>query len=56
MAYLELTLALARTLWLYDMKLTDATTGVGSDGNYALKDIFVAEKSGPLVQFKRRVI
>ena len=53
-AYLELTVALARTLWLYDMKLVDHTIGAGPDGNYALKDIFVAEKNGPLVQFRRR--
>ena len=53
-AYLELTLALARTLWLYDMRLVESNMGTGSDGNYAIKDIFVAEKHGPLVQFKMR--
>ena len=55
-AYLELSVALARTLWLYDMKLVDSFFGAGPDGNYALKDIFVAEKKGPLVQFKRRLV
>lgn len=55
-AYLELTIALARTLWLYDLKMIDPSFGAGPDGNYAIRDIFVAEKSGPLVQFKRRSV
>ena len=52
-AYLELTVALARTLWLYDLRLV-GDVGKGRDGQYAVKDIFVAEKEGPVVQFRRR--
>jgi cytochrome P450 len=55
-AYLELTVALARTLWLYDLRLINPQFGTGPDGNYALEDIFVAEKQGPMVQFKKRDI
>ena len=55
-AYLELTVALARTLWLYDLRLAavGGDLGRGSDGNYACRDIFVAEKEGPVVEFRRR--
>jgi cytochrome P450 len=55
-AYLELTVALARTLWLYDLRLAPGMEDVGRDekGMYGLKDIFVAEKDGPVVQFRRR--
>ena len=54
-AYLELTVALARTLWLYDLRLV-GEKGMGPDGQYEVRDIFVAEKEGPLVQFRRRVL
>ena len=50
-AYLELSIALARVLWLYDLRLVGGQTG----GEYTVKDCFVAEKSGPVVQFRRRL-
>jgi cytochrome P450 len=55
-AYLELTVALARTLWLYDLRLVKGLEGRGmtAEGHYNLRDIFVAEKVGPVVQFRRR--
>jgi cytochrome P450 len=55
-AYLELGIALARLLWLYDLRLTPGYEGVGSgpEGNYALKDIFVGLKDGPIVEFRGR--
>ena len=56
-AYLELSIALARVLWLYDLRLVYAGTGGengATRGEYTVKDCFVAEKSGPVVQFRRR--
>ena len=54
-AYLELTVALARTLWMYDLRLAgDTRMGADKNGNYDVKDIFVAEKEGPLVEFKKK--
>ncbi|KAI9684838.1 MAG: hypothetical protein M1820_010871 [Bogoriella megaspora] len=55
-AYLELSVALARTLWLYDLRLCKGREDVGRrvDGTYNLRDIFVAEKKGPWVEFRRR--
>ena len=54
-AYLELTVALARLLWLYDLRLVAGEESRQAvDGEYRIKDIFVAEKEGPMVQFRRR--
>ena len=55
-AYLELTIALARVIWLYDMRLTKGEDiGRDNDGGYKLVDCFVAQKDGPVVEFKLRV-
>jgi cytochrome P450 len=56
-AYLELSVALARTVWLYDFRASPGyeEKGAASDGSYELQDIFVAKKDGPVVEFKRRV-
>ena len=54
-AYLELSIALARALFLYDMRLAQGQdVGRGPDGQYELSDIFVARKNGPIVQFRAR--
>jgi len=54
-AYLELSVGLARTLWLYDMRLARGeAVGRGDDGQYQMWDIFVARKDGPVVEFRRR--
>ena len=54
-AYLELGVALARTLWLYDLRLARGED-VGRDeiGQYQMWDIFVARKDGPVVEFRAR--
>jgi cytochrome P450 len=64
MAYVELTLTLARVLWQFDVRLAPGTNiGEGrpdlEEGRrrtmeYQLKDTFTSVKDGPLVQFKRR--
>lgn len=54
-AYLELTVALARTLWLYDLRMV-GEMGRADNGEYMVKDIFVGEKEGPLVQFRKREV
>jgi cytochrome P450 len=65
MAYMEMTIALARIMWLYDMRLAPGTN-VGEGGypgapygrhrkeEFQLEDIFVSEKDGPMVQFRLR--
>ena len=63
-AYLELRLALARTLFLYDMRVAPGThLGEGGPrsgwarqrtGEYQLKDTFTSHKVGPLVEFRLR--
>ncbi|KAI9871341.1 MAG: hypothetical protein M1830_003014 [Pleopsidium flavum] len=64
-AYLELSIAVARVVWLYDVRLASGGAGVGEgrpDGEcgrrrreeYQLFDAFVAMKDGPLVEFKAR--
>ena len=64
LAYQEMSLILARLLWLYDMRLEPhSTTGEGSvwlghgrqrQNEFQLKDRFVSTHEGPMVQFKRR--
>ena len=55
-AMVEVTVALARLLWAYDLRLATGKEGIGraEDGGYTMKDIFVAEKEGPWVQFRLR--
>lgn len=64
MAYLELSISIARVLWEYELRLTPGThVGEGRDqlefgrqrgGEYQLKDTFTSVKDGPLLQFRRR--
>jgi cytochrome P450 len=64
LAYVELTVTLARVLWQFDVRLAPGTSvGEGradlEDGRqrveeYQLKDTFTSIKDGPLVQFKNR--
>lgn len=67
MAYSELSVTVARLLWLYDLKLAEGQETIG-DGNgcktwgglerrkgeYQLRDWVTAAKDGPIVQFKLR--
>lgn len=66
MAYLELSLALARLVWAYDMRLASGSLGrVGEGrlgagrgrerkGEFQLTDIFVSDKEGPFAIFRAR--
>jgi len=65
MAYMELMTTVARTVWLFDIKLAgllgeglpDAIEwGRDRKGEYQLKDVFVSRKEGPLVEFVRREV
>ena len=59
LAYVEMTIAVARLLWALDVRRAPGSC-VGKDasggtrGLYKLKDGFVVEKEGPVVQFRRR--
>jgi cytochrome P450 len=65
LAYNELMTSLARTVFMYDMKLADGIrVGEGSPklewgrqrkGEYQLRDSFTSLKDGPFVQFRARV-
>ena len=64
LAYQELSIAIARVVWLYDMREGDR--GVlkkagknykgmeGEESEYPIEDYFVAHCDGPMVSFKRR--
>lgn len=64
MAYMELSLALARAVFMYDIRLApgtslgegreDAEYGRHRPGEYQLIDTFTSTKEGPLVQFCER--
>ncbi|OKL56264.1 hypothetical protein UA08_08508 [Talaromyces atroroseus] len=68
LAYLEISLALARLLWLADLRIPSqpklARIGGGDRGDkepmrrreneYQLYDVFASEKEGPLLEFRRR--
>lgn len=66
LAYAELILSLARTLFLYDIRLAPGETGKIGDGRpeledgrrrageYQLKDSFTSMKVGPMVEFRMR--
>lgn len=64
MAYMELKIALSRTLFMYDMRLAPRTNlgeghvdlewGRQRVGEFQLRDTFTAAKNGPLVQFRFR--
>lgn len=53
-ALLELYVGIARTLWLYDIRLTPGTenVGVGKEGEYSVEDYFIVGKAGPILQFR----
>lgn len=67
MAYVELTTALARAVWMFDMRLQPGSTvGEGGGGGAAewgrqrrdefqLKDTFTSMKDGPWVEFRPRM-
>ena len=48
----ELGVAVARLLWLYDLRLVEEDRV--KDGEYAITDLFVAGKQGPVVQYRLR--
>lgn len=64
MAYMELFIALGRLIWLFDIRLAgEERSGGGGPGKgpgreredeYQLEDKFVSDRSGPVLQFKRR--
>jgi cytochrome P450 len=64
MAYTELSTALARTVWMYDLRLApgmrvgegdaDLEWGRHRSGEYQLRDSFTSLKDGPIVEFRRR--
>lgn len=55
MAYNELTIALGRMFWTYDVRLAAGdTTGVDVDGFYNLIDTFISQKDGPVCEFRKR--
>jgi cytochrome P450 len=66
MAYTELGMALARVVWLYDMRLASGMkVGEGSrdlewgrqrEGEFQLMDCFTSMKEGPMVEFRRREV
>lgn len=61
MAYAEMTLTLARMVFLLDMRFEEGleNTGVAweEDGSvrFETKDFFVSTHVGPVVQFRRRL-
>ena len=64
MAYREIAITIARTVWLYDMRLAPGSNlGEGSLcfaegrrglGEYQLFDTFASKAHGPMVEFRRR--
>ena len=64
LAYLMLTIALARLLYLHDVKVPEGNTigegapdlmwGRRNKNQFQLTDCFIAAKQGPMAQFKRR--
>lgn len=64
LAYMELTLTVARLLWSYDIRAADGVSGGGSaaekhpgrrrEGEYQLIDWFLTERVGPMMQFRSR--
>ncbi|KAI1079120.1 cytochrome P450 [Whalleya microplaca] len=57
MAYLELSLALSKTLWYFDFETAPGELGqigVGQKGEFHLHDIFTSTHDGPYLVFKTR--
>lgn len=56
MAYNELSIAVGRVFWLYDVRLSPGDkTARDVDGLYETKDIFVAIRDGPMVEFRKHI-
>ncbi|KAI8934053.1 hypothetical protein NX059_008819 [Plenodomus lindquistii] len=64
LAYVELSVTIARVLYLYDLRLAPGTTlGAGSKDleagrtratEYQIQDVFASKKDGPVLQFRAR--
>ncbi|KAH7317159.1 cytochrome P450 [Stachybotrys elegans] len=66
MAYMEASLVIARTIWLFDFEAAPGTAGElgggtidqegvqGGRGEYQLRDVFAAEHDGPNLVFRTR--
>ncbi|KAJ4365024.1 hypothetical protein N0V83_008640 [Neocucurbitaria cava] len=64
LAYVELTVTIARVLFLYDLRLAPGTTlGAGSKDlevgrtratEYQIQDVFASKKDGPILQFRAK--
>ncbi|KAL6703023.1 hypothetical protein ACN47E_010299 [Coniothyrium glycines] len=64
LAYVELTISIARVLYLFDLRLAPGTTlGSGSKDlevgrtratEYQIEDVFASKKDGPMLQFRAR--
>lgn len=55
MAYRELTIVLARLVWLYEMRLSPGQLGINEKNEYQGLDMFVMKGNGPIVEFRPRV-
>ncbi|KAI1088516.1 cytochrome P450 [Rostrohypoxylon terebratum] len=56
-AYLEISLALAKTLWYFDFETAPGSlgdVGIGQNGEFHLYDIFTSTHDGPYLVFKPR--
>lgn len=66
MAYMEMLITMARTMWLFDIRLKEGDhsgeggpeLGPGREraGEYQLTDWFLSERHGPVLEFKKREI
>jgi cytochrome P450 len=64
LAYVELTVTIARVLFLYDLRIAPGSTlGAGNKDlepgrtmptEYQIKDVFASKKDGPMLQFRAR--
>lgn len=57
MAYLELSLALAKVIWNFDFKAASGAlgnVGIGDHGEFRLHDIFTPTHDGPYLVFEKR--
>lgn len=64
LAYVEMTVTIARVLYLYDLRLAPGTTlGAGAKDlevgrtratEYQIQDVFASKKDGPMLQFRAR--
>jgi len=64
LAYLELSLAVARIIWLTDFEAVDSTGGGGPglgrgrerEEEFQIVDMFSSNKQGPVLRFKSRML